>query len=131
MTLTKKAKLEQFDAVQAERDLMWLYLYDTTWNVNLDATEKHAEVIKGERVAVRGQLFRTRGAMAGYVVIRVTTGHGESIGRREYITCLDDCNIPDVSEYTLCERIVLDRLRVARNKILRPDAFPAANEVSE
>jgi hypothetical protein len=112
MRITKKDKLERFDTLQEEKNLLDLYLHDTQNGIEPDETEIEFNV--------RGQLFRSRSPHCGYVVIYHIPDLGQH-GSTE-IKYLDDWNRLSaerfsMSEHTLPLRIVLERLTIARNRL--------------
>ena len=103
--MTKKDKLESYDAVSSERDLLSLYFYDI---------ETGAECLKAHEGSTRIRLYRALGASGGYVVINQRDlspqihyfeKYGEQM--RQYY---DNESLPI--------RICLERLSVARNRMV-------------
>lgn len=105
--MTKKAKLETYDAIAAERDLLSLYFYDMETGRKPDASEREG--------SVTARLFRATGAQAGYVVLKLNDG--ATSPRLITLDALKD-------EYSTCYRMdslpirsCIERLMIARNRI--------------
>jgi hypothetical protein len=106
-TVTKKAKLEQYDALSAERDLLSLYFYDIETGRKPDAT------VRSGKVTMR--LFRATGAQGGYVVLKENDGATsprlvlfEEL-QRQYAAYYDNETLP--------LRICIERMNVERHKL--------------
>lgn len=106
---TKKYMVENYERLYRHADLLELYLFDTQFGVKPDAVASE-KTKDGDRVTM--SLYRANGAMGGYVVIK------ESICS---IWTLDDANRlyeGKHSEYSLAARCCLERLTIARQKIV-------------
>lgn len=105
--MTKKAKVEQYDAVAAERDLLSLYFYDMETGRKPDASEREGNVT--------ARLFRAMGAQAGYVVLKQNDGATSprlvtlDALKDEYSTCYRTDSLPI--------RSCIERLMIARNRM--------------
>lgn len=107
MTMTKKSKLEQYDAVAAERDLLSLYFYDMETGHKPDASEREGNVT--------ARLFRAMGAQAGYVVLK--QNDGATSPRLVTLDALKDQYASYYDSASLPVRSVIERLMIARNKL--------------
>lgn len=79
--LSKKAKVEQFDALKQERDLMHLLLYDIARGVEPDAIVERSEPDiygRAEDVHAEGKMWRAIGASGGIVLLRTWTRYRDS-----------------------------------------------------
>lgn len=105
--MTKKAKLENYDAVATERDLLSLYFYDQETGRKPDASEREGQVT--------ARLFRATGAQGGYVVLKLNDGATSprlvtlDAVRDEYATRYHSDSFPI--------RSCIERLMIARNKL--------------
>lgn len=117
---TKKYMVEDYERLRNHSDLLELYLWDTQGGQEPDAVERY-RTKNGKQIIddVRIQLWRATSATGGYVVV---------LGNLPNIWYLDDAirTFQDnSSEHTLGIRICLERLRVARNKMLEFESVRA------
>ena len=105
--MTKKAKVEQYDAVAAERDLLSLYFYDVETNRKPDASEREGNVT--------ARLYRALGAQAGYVVLK--QNDGATSPRLVTLDALKDQYASYYDSASLPIRSCIERLMIARNKL--------------
>ena len=105
--MTKKAKVEGFDAVSAERDLLSLYFYDMETGRKPDASEREGNVT--------ARLFRATGAQAGYVVLK--QNDGATSPRLVLLDVLKDQYASYCDSASLPVRSCIERLMIARNKL--------------
>ena len=116
--MTKKAKLEGYDAVAAERDLLSLYFYDIETGRKPDASEREGNVT--------ARLFRAMGAQGGYVVLKVNDG--ATSPRLVTLDALRDQYASYYDSGSLPIRCCIERLMIARNKLwARDSASPDAS----
>ena len=113
--LTKKAKIEQYDAVTAERDLLQLYMHDTQSGVDPIIVRKGA---------IRANLYRATGASGGYVVIKETVDGSCNT----WIRLFEDAYRELSQHYVLSPtpeneayRTVIERCRIERQKLLNAE----------
>jgi hypothetical protein len=105
--MTKKGKLEQYDTVSTERDLLSLYFYDQETNRKPDASEREGNVT--------ARLYRAMGAQAGYVVLK--QNDGATSPRLVTLDALKDYYSSYYDSASLPIRCCIERLMVARNKL--------------
>lgn len=106
MALTKKAKLERFDSLQREHDLLQRYFWDTLNGLRPMSTQRYEEY-RGE-FTITAELFAPERADGGYIVVR-----GESISPS--IQYYDDWRafvaaMPNGSHFSLGMKIVAERI---------------------
>jgi hypothetical protein len=105
--MTNKAKVEQYDTVAGERDLLSLYFYDMETNRKPDATERESNVT--------ARLYRAMGAQAGYVVLK--QNDGATSPRLVTLDALKDQYSTYYDSASLPVRCCIERLMIARNKL--------------
>lgn len=105
--MTKKAKLESFDAVADERDLLSLYFYDMETGRKPDASEREGKIT--------ARLYRALGAQAGYVVLKLNDG--ATSPRLVLLDALKDQYSQYYDSESLPIRCCIERLMIARNKL--------------
>jgi hypothetical protein len=115
MSMTKKDKLEHYDAVAAERDLLSLYLYDM---------ETGAECVREREGNVRVRLYRALGASGGYIVIN----QRDSSPQIEYFERYGERMRGYYDNDTLPIRLCLERLSIARNRMVEAAMNRTSNE---
>lgn len=104
--LTKKFMLENYEHLERKEGLEMLYLFDTENGRDPDAVEIHGNV--------RGKLFRATGATGGYVVAWHIPDQGQT--GNTHIEYLDSFDVRP-TDYNLSLRIVLERLKAARQRM--------------
>lgn len=112
MKRTNKYRIEMFDQVEQERDLLSLYLFDTVTSIGRNTNPPITEHCRDKHANVHAALYRPMGAIGGYVVLRVDDN--VSIHRFEELQAHYQTKY---SEYTLAIRTVLERLNVTRNRM--------------
>lgn len=112
MKRTNKYRIETYDQVEAERDLLSLYLYDTATSIGRSANPPITEHIRDKHASVTGSLYRPLGALGGYVVLRVDDNVSIHAFETLYEWYRTQC-----SEHTLAIRTVMERLNVTRNRM--------------
>ena len=103
--MTKKDKLEHYDAVAAERDLLSLYFYDQ---------ETGAECIRTHEGTTWMRLYRALGASGGYVVLN-QRGLSPQIN---YFEKYGEQMRGYYDNESLPIRLCLERLSVERNRMV-------------
>ena len=81
MALTKKAKLEKFDALQREHDLLQRYFWDSRIDFPFDAQVRVASQIDKRDVCVF-TVYGTQRADGGYIIIEWQPGGPARTDRR-------------------------------------------------
>ena len=111
--ITKKAKLEQFDELQKEHDLLQRFFWDTVKAINPDVVEKY---VTADGDVFHAVLYGADRADGGYIV-------QESIPGTPSIKYYDDwqyavSQMPHGTEYTLAMKILAERISIKRAHFL-------------
>lgn len=111
-----RAQLEEVNnRLQAQNNLLELYLYDTVNNVEPTSVVNIVKTKDCSRVSA--DLYRATGAMGGYVILKYHMP-GQKI--QVHIATLDtfaEQFSRDYSQYSVNARIVIERLRIERQKL--------------
>lgn len=109
--MTQKDKINRYDALAKERDLLSLYFYDQETKLN---TVK-ADAIKVREGSVRMTLYRANGAQGGYVVMT----QKDASPHIELFEAMKDRMAKYYDNESLPIRLCLERLWVARDRMFR------------
>lgn len=107
MTLTKKAKLEQFDALERERDLLQRFFWDACEHAMPSAHESYTTKNHDRFFAT---VYSTNRADGGYIVIKSLPGGTPSIAYYEEWTARVAA-MSHNGEFALAMKILAERLR--------------------
>ena len=106
--MTKKSKLEQYDAVASERDMLALYLFDAETGFDKPIVER----CNDQFGRVTAKLYRPMGAMGGYVVLKID----DNVSIHQFERLYESYRTRYETS-TLAIRTVLERLNVARKRM--------------
>lgn len=117
MRKTREQLQSENDELSIENGLYLRYMDDIENGRKPDAIESHSEKVRGERISITGKLYRATGGDGGIVVI-IHSLDGRKDASIYTLERLQASIRDSHSEYTLPMRIVLDRLVIARNRVL-------------
>lgn len=103
--MTQKEKINGYDVLAAERDLLSLYFYGRETNREPDAQEREGNT--------RMKLYRAAGAQGGYVVVTQPTGSPHI----ELFEHMKERMAKYYDNESLPIRLCLERLWIARSKM--------------
>jgi hypothetical protein len=99
--MSNAAKVDAYDAVSAERDLMHLVLYDQMKGL-VPRRLRHEEPCDNDEVyIVVADLYRPTGGHGGIVVLKEWTqnAEGEDVGHAVEVTTIDALNLMKLPDY--------------------------------
>jgi len=108
MTITKKAKLEQFDTIHKERGLLERYFWDSREKLIPDAKATYRTKDGDKFVAFRYGMHRADG---GYVIVECNPGVPSIQWADEWETKVRE--LPFTGEWSLAMRSLAEQLRHA------------------
>lgn len=120
MSLTKKAKLEMFDALDRSHNLLIRYFWDSREGVKPLVVAKH-KTPSGDRI--RASVYRTDLASGGYVVLDYKPGVPSIHYWEDWTRDVATLRV-DGSEYSTAMRTLAEELR--RGLVAREDSVTVA-----